>query len=72
VALFGPGRAYVLSYPGHSRDDYLSALEAAGLQLRQAVDASMGEAPYETMLDEEREGGRDVPFCLVLLAVKPF
>jgi hypothetical protein len=47
-------------------------LEEAGLELRQAVDASMGEAPRGTMLDEEREGGRDVPFCLVLFAVKPF
>jgi ubiquinone/menaquinone biosynthesis C-methylase UbiE len=72
TALFGPGRAYILSYPGHSREEYLSALEEAGLQLRQAVDASMGEAPIGTMLDEEREGGRDIPFCLILLAVKPF
>jgi len=72
AALFGPGRAYMLRYPGHSRDDYLSALEEAGLTLRQAVDASMGEAPSGTMLDEEREGSRDVPFCLVLLAVKSF
>jgi SAM-dependent methyltransferase len=71
AALFGPGRAYVLSYPGHSRDDYLLALEEAGLHVRQVVDASMGEAPYGTMLDEEREGGRDIPFCLVLFAVKP-
>jgi SAM-dependent methyltransferase len=72
AALFGLGRAYVLSYPGHSRDDYLSAVEEAGLELRQAVDAPMGEAPSGTMLDEERQGGRDIPFCLVLLAVKSF
>jgi ubiquinone/menaquinone biosynthesis C-methylase UbiE len=71
AALFGPGRAYVLSCAGHSRDDFLLALEEAGLELRQAVDATMGEAPQGTMLDEEREGGRDIPFCLVLLAVKP-
>jgi SAM-dependent methyltransferase len=71
AALFGPGRAYVVRYAGHSRDDYLSALEAAGLEVRQAVDATMGEAPHGTMLDEERVGGRDIPYCLVLLAVKP-
>jgi ubiquinone/menaquinone biosynthesis C-methylase UbiE len=71
VALFGPGRAYLLTYPGHTRADYLAALEAAGLQLTQAVDATMGEAPPGTLLDEEREAGRDIPFCLVLMARKP-
>lgn len=71
AALFGPGRAYMLTYPGHSREDYLSALQDAGLQLKQVVDATMSEAPAGTMLDDEREGGRDIPFCLVLLAVKP-
>ena len=71
AAVFGPGRAYVLTYPGHTRADYLAALDEAGLQLTQAVDATMGEAPVGTMLDEEREGGKDVPFCLILQAVKP-
>lgn len=71
AALFGPGRAYVLRYPGHTRDDYLAALEAAGLHVQEVVDAAMGDAPAGTMLDEERAGGRDIPFCLVLRAVKP-
>lgn len=71
TALFGPGRAYLLTYPGHTREDYLAALEDAGLQLTQAVDATMGEAPSGSMLDEERQGGKDIPFCLVLLATKP-
>lgn len=71
AAVFGPGRAYVLTYPGHTRADYLAALEEAGLQLTQAVDATMGEAPAGTMLDEERENGKDVPFCLILQALKP-
>ncbi len=71
AAVFGPGQAYVLTYPGHTRADYLAALDEAGLQLTQAVDATMGEAPVGTMLDEEREGGKDVPFCLILQAVKP-
>ena len=70
-ALFGPGRAYLLTYPGHTRADYLAALENAGLQLMQAVDATMSEAPIGTMLDEEHEGGKDTPFCLILMAVKP-
>jgi hypothetical protein len=35
------------------------------------VDATIGEAPSGSLLDEEREGGKDIPFCLVLLARKP-
>jgi hypothetical protein len=39
--------------------------------MTRTVDATMGEAPPGTMLDEEREGGKDIPFCFVVLAVKP-
>ena len=68
---FGPGTAYVLSYPGHTRDNYLAALASAGLVVARTVDATMGEAPPGTMLDEERAGGKDIPFCFVVLAHKP-
>jgi ubiquinone/menaquinone biosynthesis C-methylase UbiE len=71
AALFDAGAAYVLSYPGHTRDDYLGALTDAGLLITRTVDATMGEAPQGTLLDVEREGGKDIPLCFVALAVKP-
>jgi ubiquinone/menaquinone biosynthesis C-methylase UbiE len=70
-ALFEPGTALLFTYAGHTREDYLSALTDAGLEITRTVDATMGEAPPGTMLDEEREGGKDIPFCFVVLAVKP-
>jgi hypothetical protein len=71
AALFDAGAALVFTYPGHTRDDYLTALADAGLQVTRTLDATMGEAPPGTMLDEEREGGKEIPFCFVALAMKP-
>ena len=71
AALFDAGVALVLTYPGHTRDDFLAALTDAGLEVTRTVDATMGEAPPGTMLDEEREGGKEIPFCFVALAMKP-
>lgn len=71
AALFDAGTAYLLPYPGHTRDDYLAALTDAGLVITRTVDATMGEAPPGTMLDVERERGKDIPFCFIVLARKP-
>jgi SAM-dependent methyltransferase len=71
AALFEPACALVFSYPSHTRDDYLGAITDAGLHISQVIDATMGEAPVGSMLDEEREGGRDIPFCLIILAHNP-
>jgi hypothetical protein len=49
----------------------LATLADAGLQVMHTVDATMDEAPPGTMLDEEREGGKEIPFCFVALAMKP-
>ncbi|MEP7187811.1 MAG: methyltransferase domain-containing protein [Roseiflexaceae bacterium] len=70
AALFDVDTALIFTYPGHTRDDYLAALADAGLQVTRTVDATMGEAPPGTMLDEEREGGKEIPFCFVALAMK--
>jgi SAM-dependent methyltransferase len=70
AVLFDAGTAMMFTYPGHTRDDYLSALTDAGLQVTRTVDATMGEAPPGTMLDQEREAGKDIPFCFVALATK--
>jgi len=71
AVLFDAGTAMMFTYPGHTRDDYLAALTDAGLQVTRTVDATMGEAPPGTMLDQEREGGKEIPFCFVALAIKP-
>ncbi len=71
AALFDAGTAYVLTYAGHTREAYLSALTDAGLQITRTVDATMAEAPPGTMLDEERVGGAEMPFCFVAVAMKP-
>jgi SAM-dependent methyltransferase len=71
AAVFDAGTAYLLTYPGHTRDAYLDALTEAGLVISRTVDAMMGEAPPGTMLDVEREGGKDIPFCFIALASKP-
>jgi SAM-dependent methyltransferase len=71
AALFDAGTALLFTYPGHTRDDYLAALTDAGLVVTRTVDATMGEAPPGTMLDEERSGGKEIPFCFVVLASKP-
>jgi ubiquinone/menaquinone biosynthesis C-methylase UbiE len=71
AVLFDVGAALLFSYPGHTRDDYLAALTDAGLRITRTVDATMGEAPPGTMLDQEREGGQEIPFCFVVLAIKP-
>jgi SAM-dependent methyltransferase len=70
AVLFEPDAALIFSYPGHTRDDYLTALSDAGLQITRTIDATMGEAPLGTMLDEEHEGGREIPFCFIVLARK--
>jgi hypothetical protein len=49
----------------------LATLADAGLQVMHTVDATMDEALPGTMLDEEREGGKEIPFCFVALAMKP-
>jgi SAM-dependent methyltransferase len=69
--LFAPGEVLVLPYARHSREDYLRAFEQAGLVITQTVDAPLGEAPAGTLPEAERAWGKDIPFCLVVRAIRP-
>ncbi len=71
AAVFDAGTAYLFTYPGHTREAYVAALTDAGLVISRTVDATMGEAPPGTLLDVEREGGKDIPFCFIAVARKP-
>ena len=66
-----PGVTHIIPCPGHTRDDYLETLTAAGFTLGRVIDVPFREVPdgyaYEG-LREEFEGYR---YCLIVLAQKP-
>jgi ubiquinone/menaquinone biosynthesis C-methylase UbiE len=62
---------YHLPTVGHTRDDYLEAITASGLAIREVAESLVGETPEGTLPEEMRRAYADKPFCFSVLAQKP-
>lgn len=65
-----PGITYVLPNAGHTRDEYLEAIAAAGFALHSVTDIALGEVPegYLPWPLEPEDAGK--PWCLIVLSRK--
>lgn len=62
------GTRYAVPNIAHSREDYLSALGAAGYRLRQVLDIPVGAVPADYIGEDVQREHADLNFCLVVLA----
>ncbi len=68
TAFMEPGARYRLPNPGHSRDDYLRALSAAGCTLLDVRDIGLDGKPCGDVSTEAVQKRGEPPLCLALLA----
>ena len=69
--LVRPGVTHVITCPGHTRDDYLDSLAAAGFTLDRVIDAPLRDVPDGYVYDGLREEFGEYRYCLIALARKP-
>lgn len=62
------GVTYHLPTVGHTKDDYLEAIQACGLTILEVVESLVGEVPEGYLPEEMRRTYADKPFCLSILA----
>jgi ubiquinone/menaquinone biosynthesis C-methylase UbiE len=65
------GTTYLLPTALHTRDHYLRALQDAGFVVQSVREAAVRDAPADAFAPEVIAQDGDIPFCLVILAVKP-
>lgn len=66
-----PGVTYVLPYPGHTREDYLTAVITAGLTIHTVIEVLVRDIPTGYIIDPLRHEFGDKQYCLIVLAHKP-
>lgn len=66
------GMLYHLPTMGHTRNDYLETIQACGLRIRNVAESLVGEVPEGYIPEEMRRTYADKPFCLSILAYKPY
>jgi len=64
------GVKYRLPTIGHTRDDYLGAISASGLTVREVIDIPVGEVPVGYLPEEILRNHAEKPFCLIILTQK--
>ena len=69
--LVRPGVTHVIPCPGHTRDDYLNALTAAGFILHKVIDVPFREVPDGFGYEGVREEFGEYRYCLIVVAQKP-
>lgn len=70
TAFQSEGVTYHLPTIGRTRDDYLEAITASGLAIREVAESLVGETPEGSLPEEMRRAYADKPFCLSILAQK--
>ena len=66
-----PEATYFLPFSGHTRDDYLDSLTAAGFELRTVLDILCKDVPEEYYYEGHQDEYGDYKYCLIMLAQKP-